>query len=257
MRPLDSREVPLKKLLSLFTFRLPAALKDTRRLDERTRYDRMSGMIPDFVLSDSNPLVWQNRLRHPYFRTKMGEIRGRSVLEAGCGWGFLARNFADDGARVTALDPSPVTLDLARRHHRTATVPIRFVQGVAEHLPFPEASFDLVTATDMLEHVADLDACLAEFARVLKPGGRFGFVTVNRTWIARLIYITMGENVLGMLPRGTHRYDKFIPPDDLSARLRRLGLVTEEIRGILVNPLLLRYHFWLSKSIEYIGVAKK
>lgn len=236
---------------------LPNELKDTRHLDEKSRYDLLSSVLPDFIISRENPLVWQNELRYPYFRRIMGRVEGRQVVDLACGWGFLAQNFADDGAIVTGYDISSRALHLAGRRSAEYHHPIRFTRGRSEALPFSSGIFDIVTATDMLEHVDSVETTLAEAARILKPGGFFGFVTVNKTILARLIYITFGEDLLGLLPKGTHCYHKFVPPQDLIAAMARHGLDLVDLRGILVNPIFKRYHFWPSLSIEYAGVAKK
>jgi len=240
----------------LLRLRLPQILKDTRHLSEGSRYDLLSQTIPDFILSENNPLIWQNELRYPYFRRWMGDLRGQRVLDIGCGWGFLARNFAAEGARVTCLDLSFATMRMARREGSKQELTMDFVRAAAEYQPL-KCPFDIATATDVLEHVEDLPAVIAEIARVLKPGGLFGFVTVNRNWLARFIYITMGETLMGLLPRGTHRYSKFVKPRELQDLLSAHGLQILDLRGILVNPLLRQYHFWPSRAIEYIGVAKK
>jgi len=240
----------------LLRFKLPQMLKDTRHLAEGPRYDLLSQAIPDFILSENNPLIWQNELRYPYFRRWIGDVRGKRVLDIGCGWGFLARKFAADRAKVTCLDLSSVTLEIARREGSKQELTMDFVRSAAEHQPL-KCSFDIVTATDVLEHVEDLSAVIAEVSRVLKPGGLFGFVTVNRNWLARFVYITMGETVMRLLPLGTHRYAKFIKPQELQELLSANDMHMVDLRGILVNPALRKYQFWPSLAIEYIGVAKK
>jgi 2-polyprenyl-6-hydroxyphenyl methylase/3-demethylubiquinone-9 3-methyltransferase len=240
----------------LLRFRLPQILKDTRHLGEGPRYDLLSQAIPDFILSENNPLIWQNELRYPYFRCWMGDLRGKRVLDIGCGWGFLARKFAAGGAKLTCLDLSSVTMKMARSEASKQLLTMDYIRSAAEHQPLA-CSFDIVTAADVLEHVENLPAVIAEISRVLKPGGLFGFVTANRNWLARFIYITMGETLMGLLPRGTHRYPKFIKPRELQDLLSAHGLQLLDLRGILVNPVLRKYHFWPSRAVEYIGVAKK
>ncbi len=222
----------------------------------KARYDLLSQTIPDFILSDNNPLIWQNELRYPYFRRWMCDVRGKRILDIGCGWGFLARKFAADGAKVLCLDISALTMKLARGEAVKQKLAMEFIRSRAEKQPL-ECAFDIVMATDVLEHVEDLPAVIAEIARVLRPGGIFGFVTVNRNWLARFIYITMGERLMGLLPRGTHRYSKFIKPSELQNLLSVHDLHILDQRGILVNPLLRKYHYWPSMAIEYIGVVKK
>jgi len=237
-------------------FRLPPFLLDTRHLNEASRYDLLSRTIPDFIFSEENPLIWQNELRYPYFAAHLGEVKGKRVADLGCGWGFLLRKFAADGACAIGLDLSAETLRLAAVKLGSNRQSVPLLKGRAEELPLV-CAFDLVTATDVLEHVDDLDEVIREASRILKPGGKFAFVTVNRTILARLVYITLGEIWLKLLPRGTHRFDKFIPPQYLNQLLAKNGLILEDMRGILVNPIMKRYHFWPSRAIEYIGIARK
>jgi 2-polyprenyl-6-hydroxyphenyl methylase/3-demethylubiquinone-9 3-methyltransferase len=225
-------------------FTLPASLRDTRHLDEQSRYDLLSNEIPEFILSRNNPLIWQNELRYPYFRRFLSEVRDKKVVDLGCGWGFLSKAFSADGAAVTMFDISFGVLSLARREMVKQSQLVRSVRGQAENLPFLTEKFDIVTATDMLEHVGSVEATVAEAARILKSGGYFGFVTVNKTLMAKLVYIILGERLMNLLPRGTHHYHQFIPPRELIAIMTRYGLDLIDLRGILVNPFLRRYHYW-------------
>jgi 2-polyprenyl-6-hydroxyphenyl methylase/3-demethylubiquinone-9 3-methyltransferase len=244
------------KFLSQFRFRLPEALQDTRSLAENARYDALSTLIPDFIFSPDNPLIWQNQLRYPYFRAWFGDVRGRKIADLGCGWGFLARKFALDGAGVVGLDLSREAMKLGRMRQPVPDGNLLHLQCRLEALPL-RTGFDFVTCTDVLEHVEDLPRVIEEAARLLKPKGRFGFVTVNQTRWARIIYIDIAENLAGLLPKGTHRFEKFVPPSELARLFALCGLRLLDLRGILVNPFLRRYHFWRSKAIEYIGVAEK
>jgi 2-polyprenyl-6-hydroxyphenyl methylase/3-demethylubiquinone-9 3-methyltransferase len=240
-----------------FGFKLPQNLKDTRHLDEASRYDLLSQTIPDFIFSDNNPLIWQNRIRFPYISRKVGNVTGKRVADVGCGWGFLTRQLAMLGCEVTGIDISRDTLRLAaEQESETKTDKLNYVQAKAEDLPFAER-FDIVTATDLLEHVESPEVVIAEVSRILKPGGRFLFVTVNKTFLARLVYLTFGEDLLKLLPRGTHYYDKFVEPRRLEQFMMRYRLEMRDLQGILVNPFFKRYHFWPSKAIEYMGMAEK
>lgn len=244
------------KFLSQFRFRLPESLKDTRSFAENDRYDALSTRIPDFIFSPDNPLIWQNHLRYPYFRAWFGDVHGRKIADLGCGWGFLASRFALDGAGVVGLDISREAMKLGRMRRTVSNGGLHYLQCRLESLPL-QTGFDFVTCTDVLEHVEDLPEVIQEAARLLKPKGRFGFVTVNKTRLARMIYIDLAENFVGFLPKGTHRFEKFVPPAQLSRLFSACGLRILDLQGILVNPFLKRYHFWRSKAIEYIGVAEK
>jgi 2-polyprenyl-6-hydroxyphenyl methylase/3-demethylubiquinone-9 3-methyltransferase len=237
-----------------FGFKLPRNLRDTRHLSEATRYDLLSRTIPDFIFSDDNPLIWQNRIRSPYIRKNIGSIQGKRVADIGCGWGFLARQLADSGAQVIGVDISRDTLKLAAEQKMGDKV--HYIQGRAENLPIT-GEFDIAMAADVLEHVEDLERTIVEISRILKEGGKFFFVTVNKTFLARLVYLTFGEDILRLLPKGTHYYDKFVVPKHLEELMLKYRLKLLDIQGILVNPFFKRYHFWPSKAIEYMGMAEK
>jgi 2-polyprenyl-6-hydroxyphenyl methylase / 3-demethylubiquinone-9 3-methyltransferase len=101
--------------------------------------------------------------------------------------------------------------------------------GVGEALPYADACFDAVVCVDVLEHVTDLHRVLSETARVLRPGGMFLFDTINRNPLATFATITMAEDVLGLLPEGTHDPAMFIKPGELHAELIRVGLAPGDI----------------------------
>ena len=158
--------------------------------------------------------------------------RGRDVLDIGCAGGFMAEALAARGARVTGIDPAAEAIAAARRHAQSEGLSIRYDTGVGEDLPYDDGAFDIAVSVDVLEHVRDLDEVLKETFRVLRPGGRFLFDTINRNPLSRLATITVAEDILGLLPRGTHDPAKFITPGELDAALRRAGFVPGKRTGL-------------------------
>jgi len=156
---------------------------------------------------------------------------GKAVLDLGCAGGFMAEALDDRGARVTGIDPAGDAIKAARAHAHAADRQIRYEVGVGEALPYADHSFDAVVCVDVLEHVQDLQQVLAEIARVLKPGGILCFDTINRGALARFSVVTLAEDVLRLLPRGTHDPALFIKPGELTAGLERAGLVPGPITG--------------------------
>jgi 2-polyprenyl-6-hydroxyphenyl methylase/3-demethylubiquinone-9 3-methyltransferase len=166
-----------------------------------------------------------NRPRLAFYLDALGDLRGRLVLDAGCGGGLVAKTLAEAGAVVVGLDRSLGSLQVARR----ATVaggPGSFhpARGRLERLPFADGAFDAVVAADVLEHVPDLPAAVGELARVLAPGGSLAFDTINRTFWAWFTVLWGAERVLRLVPRGTHDWRLLIRPDELDHLLRRAGL---------------------------------
>ncbi|MEL6953866.1 MAG: bifunctional 2-polyprenyl-6-hydroxyphenol methylase/3-demethylubiquinol 3-O-methyltransferase UbiG [Pseudomonadota bacterium] len=192
---------------------------------------------------------------------KHADWAGARVLDLGCAGGFMAEAMAGRGAQVTGIDPASEAIDAARAHAALEGLEIRYDVGVGEALPYPDAQFDYVVCVDVLEHVADLDQVLAETARVLRPGGRFLFDTINRNPLARLATITMAEDLLGLLPKGTHDPAMFIKPAELRAAMTRAGLQPGPITGLGPRGLNRRFDLVFGPlpltAILYMGLADK
>ena len=167
-----------------------------------------------------------NRPRMAFYLDALADLRGRLVLDAGCGGGLVARTLAEAGAEVVGIDRSLGSLRVARRAADPPGPPGRFhpVRGQLERLPFADGAFDAVVAADVLEHVPDLPAAVGEIARVLAPGGSLAFDTINRTAWAWFTVLWGAERVLRLVPRDTHDWRLLIRPDELDRLLRDAGL---------------------------------
>jgi 2-polyprenyl-6-hydroxyphenyl methylase/3-demethylubiquinone-9 3-methyltransferase len=173
-----------------------------------------------------------NRPRVDFYLEALGDLGGRRVLDAGCGGGLVARELAAAGAEVVGVDRSLGSLGVARRAVGRSTGSFRPLQGRLERLPFAGGSFDAVVAADVLEHLPDLPAAVAELARVLAPGGSFVFDTVNRTSWSWFTAVFGLEQMLRMVPRGTHDWRLFIRPAELDRLLRGAGLEPVSLTGL-------------------------
>lgn len=186
---------------------------------------------------------------------------GKDVLDLGCAGGFMAEAMALRGANVTGIDPAAEAIEAARRHARASNLRIDYDVGVGEALPYDAAAFDAVVCVDVLEHVADLNRVLAEVARTLRPGGLFLFDTINRNPLARLATITVAEDILRLLPRGTHDPAMFIKPRELRHALTGAGLVPGPITGLGPRGVNRRLDLTFGPlpltAILYMGVARK
>jgi 2-polyprenyl-6-hydroxyphenyl methylase/3-demethylubiquinone-9 3-methyltransferase len=184
---------------------------------------------------------------------------GKTVLDLGCAGGFMAEALTEKGAQVTGIDPAARAIDAARARARQVGQDITYDVGVGEALPYPDNSFDAVVCVDVLEHVQDLDQVTREVARVLKPGGMFLYDTINRNPIARLATITVAEDVLGLLPKGTHDPAMFIKPDELVRSLAAAGLTPGHQTGLGPRGLNRRGDFTFGplplKTVIYMGTA--
>lgn len=171
------------------------------------------------------------------FIAERAEIAGMSVADVGCGGGILAESLARKGGRVTGIDVAPRVLATARLHLHESGLEVDYRQMTVEELA-EEApqGFDVVTCMEMLEHVPDPPSILYSIRDLLRPGGNAFLSTLNRTPLAFLLGIVGAEYVARLLPRGTHRYDRFIRPSELSTWIRAAGLEVRDIVGLHYNP---------------------
>jgi 2-polyprenyl-6-hydroxyphenyl methylase / 3-demethylubiquinone-9 3-methyltransferase len=170
----------------------------------------------------------ESRHRNPWIADVIGPYP-RAVLDLGCGAGFLSNYLAARGHRVRGLDADAESLEVARAYDRTASA--EYVRGNACSLPYDDASFDVVCAMDLLEHVEDPARLVAEAARVLAPGGVFFFHTFNRTWLAKLIVIDGVRLFVKNTPKDLHVLRMFVPPQQLAEMCTRAGLEITCVRG--------------------------
>ncbi len=214
-----------------------------------------------------------NPVRLDYFFNRLGALRGKRLLDLGCGAGLMTEAYARAGAVAVGIDLAQRPLRAGRRHARDVTGldnQPRYVGARAETLPFPDATFDAVCTADALEHVADLSAVLDEAVRVLRPGGCFVFDTVNRTWQSRLVMLWLVQDVLRWAPRFTHTYEGFVPTNDLRRHLESRGLVWGDLRGLSPkrHPLVAGWRYARGKTfggfalsddtrLSYVGYAVK
>ncbi|CAG0964729.1 2-polyprenyl-6-hydroxyphenyl methylase / 3-demethylubiquinone-9 3-methyltransferase [Methylophilaceae bacterium] len=207
--------------------------------------------------SEFRPLHEINPLRLDYIDGKTG-LQGKRVLDVGCGGGILSESMALRGAEVTAIDLGEKALKVAQLHRLESGVEVDYrlipVESLAAEAP---ESFDVVTCMEMLEHVPDPSAVVAACARLVKPGGSVFFSTINRNPKAYLFAVIGAEYVLNMLPKGTHEYEKFIKPSELSAWARHSGLSVSGLKGMSYSPLTRRYWLGDDVSVNYIVHAIK
>jgi 2-polyprenyl-6-hydroxyphenyl methylase/3-demethylubiquinone-9 3-methyltransferase len=187
--------------------------------------------------------------------------QGKDVLDLGCAGGFMAEALDDRGARVTGIDPAKDAIAAASAHAQDTGRDIRYDVGLGEALPYADASFDAVVCVDVLEHVQSLPRVISETARVLRPGGLFLFDTINRTPVARLATITMAEDVLKLLPKGTHDPDMFIKPSELRVELENAGFAVGMMVGLGPRGINGRGDITFGRvtgtMIIYMGTARK
>ncbi|MSP97104.1 MAG: bifunctional 2-polyprenyl-6-hydroxyphenol methylase/3-demethylubiquinol 3-O-methyltransferase UbiG [Betaproteobacteria bacterium] len=202
--------------------------------------------------SEFKPLHEINPLRLAWIDGHAG-LAGKSVLDVGCGGGILAEAMAASGANVCGIDLSDKALRVARLHLLESQLPVHYEAVSAEDFAAQRpGAFDVVTCMELLEHVPEPASTVAACARLLKPGGRAFFSTINRNPKSYLLAIIGAEYVLKLLPKGTHDYARFIKPSELAAACRRYGLRVDECIGMSYNPLTQRYALGANCDVNYI-----
>lgn len=202
-------------------------------------------------LHDINPV----RLAFIAERTDLGQA---TAVDVGCGGGILAESMAQAGARVTGMDMAGSPLSVARLHAMEAGVQVEYLESTAEALAAERpGQYQVVTCLEMLEHVPDIGSTIAACARLAAPGGQLFFSTINRNPKAWALAVVGAEYVLGLLPRGTHDYAKFIKPHELAAAVRAAGLEVVEITGMTYNPFTRNASLGPDVDVNYLLHARK
>ena len=184
--------------------------------------------------SDDDPMMTPLRRLVParvnFLRRDFGAAR--RVLDLGCGGGYMIDALARENVSIIGVDLAHQALVAARNRAQQQQYEAILMRASAMALPFSAGSFDGIVCTDVLVHVPDPMKVVAEIGRVLKPGGWLHFSSINRNWFAHLIMITLGENWLRMIPKGTHDSGTFIRPHELSSMLAKANLTVRRSQGL-------------------------
>jgi 2-polyprenyl-6-hydroxyphenyl methylase/3-demethylubiquinone-9 3-methyltransferase len=176
-------------------------------------------------------------------------LKGKRVLDVGCGGGILAESMYFKGAEVTGIDLGEKALSVAKLHQLESGAKVDYRLIAVEQLAIENpAGYDVVTCMEMLEHVPDPAAIVTACAKLVKPGGNVFFSTINRNPKAYLFAVIGAEYILNLLPKGTHDYAKFIKPSELAGWVREAGLDMSGLRGMSYNPL--TQHYWLGDDVS-------
>jgi len=176
-----------------------------------------------------------NPPRFSYFSNFINDWQDLNVLDVGCGGGFTSEYLAKKGAIVNGIDISTKLIEAANGHAKRMSLGIDYCKGSAENMPYEEGSFDVVVCVDVLEHVSDLEKVISEIHRVLKENGLFLFDTLNKTDESKFVMISLMEDTLKAIPKGSHNWNKFIEPEKLRFLLSNSGFTEIEIKGFEVK----------------------
>jgi len=208
--------------------------------------------------SEFRPLHQINPLRLEWI-DELARLKGRRALDVGCGGGILAEAMARRASHVTGIDLAARPLGVARLHALESGVEnIEYREIAAEALAAEvPGHYDVVTCMEMLEHVPDPSSVVRACATLVRPGGWVFFSTLNRNPKSFLFAIIGAEYVLGLLPKGTHEYARFIRPSELARWARESGLTLEGSKGMEYNPLTRRYRLSGDTSVNYLFACRR
>ena len=208
--------------------------------------------------SEFRPLHEINPLRLAHIDRLVGGIAGKRVIDVGCGGGILAEAMAAKGAQVTGIDLADKPLKVAMLHRLESGVAVDYRLVSAEDAAAAEpAAYDVVTCMEMLEHVPDPASTVKACAGIVKPGGWVFFATINRNPKSFLFAIVGAEYVLGLLPKGTHEYGKFITPSELAAHARAAGLESADLTGLTYNPVTKVFAMGTDVGVNYVLATRR
>jgi len=207
--------------------------------------------------SEFKPLHEINPLRLQYI-DRRASLKGKTVVDVGCGGGILAESMALKGAHVLGIDMGKAPLSVASLHKLESGVELDYQQITAEELADKNAGkYDVVTCMEMLEHVPDPASVIAACSKLVKPDGHVFFSTINRNPKSYLFAIVGAEYILQMLPKGTHDYSKFIKPSELESWAREADLHLRELTGMSYNLLSKKYSLGHDVDVNYLMHTQK
>jgi 2-polyprenyl-6-hydroxyphenyl methylase/3-demethylubiquinone-9 3-methyltransferase len=204
--------------------------------------------------SEFKPLHEINPLRLNYIDKNSGGLKGKKIIDVGCGGGILSESMALRGADVLGIDMGETPLSVAELHALDNGVEnIKYQKVLVEEIAEEQAGqYDVVTCMEMLEHVPAPNSVIAACCKLVKSGGHIFFSAINRNPKAFALAIIGAEYMLNMLPKGTHEYAKFIRPSELEAWARHQGLELKDVSGMTYNPLFQSYKLGKDVDVNYL-----
>jgi 2-polyprenyl-6-hydroxyphenyl methylase / 3-demethylubiquinone-9 3-methyltransferase len=196
--------------------------------------------------------------RHFHREAEAGlPLQDLAILDVGCGGGLFAEPLARLGGDVLGIDPAPASIGVARRHAEETGAKLSYRVATVEEIAAEPARFDVVTAMEVVEHVADPARFVAEAASLLRPGGLFLASTLNRTIKSFALAVVGAEYILRWIEPGTHRWEQFVTPEELTLAARQAGLKGIERKGVSYDPLRRAWRLSDDLSVNYQLAARK
>ena len=205
--------------------------------------------------SEFKPLHDINPLRVDFIKSKV-DLKGKRVLDIGCGGGILAEALAREGAEVTGIDQGEKVIKIAKLHSLESQLDIDYEQiNIENFIKKNKHKFDVITCLEMLEHVPDPASVIKACSQILKPDGKLFLSTINRNPKSFLFAIIGAEYILKLLPKGTHTYEKFITPSELRDYCNQSNLKFNDLIGMTYNPIFKTYRLEKDTSVNYLVEA--
>lgn len=203
------------------------------------------------------PLHALNPLRLEYIQ-KHAEIAGKNVLDMGCGGGILTESLAKAGAIATGIDMSDDAISIAKQHAEKSDLKIHYERTrIEDFSALHPNTFDVITCMEMLEHVPDPFSIVEAASQLLKPNGYLFFSTINRNVKSFLSAIVGAEYILNLLPKGTHHYQKFIKPSELTQWAEKNNLILRGLKGVTYHPFKNKFEMTDSVDVNYLIYFQK
>jgi len=184
-------------------------------------------------------------------------LRDLRILDIGCGGGIVSEPLARLGANVTGIDPAEENVEIAKLHAEKSRLAIDYRAMTIEALADIGEKFDIVIASEVVEHVADFELFVQRAAEIVKPGGLMIVTTINRTLKSFALAIVGAEYILRWLPVGTHRWEKLVTPDELETAMRAAGLEVVEESGIIYDLLRDQWRRSSNMDVNYMFAAER
>ena len=203
------------------------------------------------------PLHMLNPVRTDFIKNRI-DLKDKTLIDVGCGGGLLCETLAEHSKEVKGIDMSNEAIEIAKTHQTLKNLKIDYEEIALEGLiKKSKKKYDVLTCMELVEHVPDPEKLIKDCFKITNRKADLFFSTLNRNLISYIIAIIGAEYILNILPKGTHKYEKFIKPSEFSKILRSNDLIVEDIKGITFNLLANKFFESNNTDINYIIHCKK